>query len=152
MCALDGQRYGPADVETLRSWAAEGRLDANMVLEEEGTGRKISAGSILGQAMTVPPTVTANPIGAQYPRAGIVAGPQRVGRSEFAGRAMTSACLALFLAFYQGYSIISLPFAWFYSVQAVRNDRNTLSWVALSVTILATIIMIIRLAARAVVG
>jgi len=42
----DGQRYGPADVDTLIAWVMEGRIVAATVLIERGTDRPIAADSL----------------------------------------------------------------------------------------------------------
>ena len=42
----DGQRYGPADVDTLIAWVMEGRIVAGTVLIERGTDRPMSADSL----------------------------------------------------------------------------------------------------------
>lgn len=41
--AQDGSRYGPADVDTLVSWAREGRLVGDTQLIERGTERQVRA-------------------------------------------------------------------------------------------------------------
>jgi len=43
---IDGQKYGPADVDTLVAWVMEGRIVAGTVLIERGTDRPISADSL----------------------------------------------------------------------------------------------------------
>ncbi len=46
---IDGaNRYGPADLNTLNQWAAEGRLRADMMFEEMPTGRRLRATEIPG--------------------------------------------------------------------------------------------------------
>jgi len=47
----DGQRFGPADINTLQQWANEGRLLATSTLEEEITGNRVLAGSVPGLSM-----------------------------------------------------------------------------------------------------
>ena len=42
--AEDGNRYGPADIDTLVQWAHEGRVVESTVLIERGTERQITAG------------------------------------------------------------------------------------------------------------
>ncbi len=44
----DGQKFGPADVDTLNQWIAEGRVDANTELEDADTGTRLSASSLAG--------------------------------------------------------------------------------------------------------
>lgn len=44
--AADGNRYGPADVDTLVQWTREGRIVAATVLIERGTERRVSAAAI----------------------------------------------------------------------------------------------------------
>src|SRR5262249_47995622 len=38
-----GERYGPADIETLQSWAQQGRIAAHTVLVEAETGAQLRA-------------------------------------------------------------------------------------------------------------
>jgi len=44
--AIDGGRYGPADIDTLVQWVAEGRIAAETQLIERGTERALRADSI----------------------------------------------------------------------------------------------------------
>ncbi|MFQ5422503.1 MAG: TM2 domain-containing protein [Phycisphaerae bacterium] len=44
--AIDGGRYGPADIDTLVQWVAEGRISAETQLIERGTERSLRADSI----------------------------------------------------------------------------------------------------------
>ncbi len=48
----DGNKYGPADVPTLQQWVGEGRVTANTLLEEEGTGRQGYASTVPGLSFT----------------------------------------------------------------------------------------------------
>ncbi len=43
-----GQKYGPADIATLQTWAREGRVTGHTVLEVQGTGQRTSAAEVLG--------------------------------------------------------------------------------------------------------
>ncbi|GIV15566.1 MAG: hypothetical protein KatS3mg022_1001 [Armatimonadota bacterium] len=61
--AHDGNRYGPADVETLQQWVREGRIAPNTTLEDEYTGTQIRANLVpelshLFAAMPPPPAYT----------------------------------------------------------------------------------------------
>ncbi|MCG8408069.1 MAG: TM2 domain-containing protein [Phycisphaerales bacterium] len=42
----DGNRYGPADIDTLVQWTREGRIVASTTLIERGTERQVTADSI----------------------------------------------------------------------------------------------------------
>lgn len=48
MVTADGQKFGPADVNTLQQWANEGRLLATSMLEEEISGNRVQAGAVPG--------------------------------------------------------------------------------------------------------
>ncbi|MGI6295241.1 MAG: TM2 domain-containing protein [Armatimonadota bacterium] len=50
--AEDGSRYGPADIQQLSQWVTEGRVSASTVLEDETTGQKVAASSVLELAFT----------------------------------------------------------------------------------------------------
>src|SRR5271154_3042993 len=58
----DGNEYGPADVDTLKLWAVEGRLDRQTMLRDFNTGVMTAAGSVTG---IFPPA--AAPLQAQPP-------------------------------------------------------------------------------------
>ena len=42
----DGSRYGPADIDTLVAWAAEGRIVASTMLIDRGTEEQVRAASL----------------------------------------------------------------------------------------------------------
>ena len=44
----DGNKYGPADVPTLKQWVAENRINAQSMLEDFNTGQRVQAGSVPG--------------------------------------------------------------------------------------------------------
>ncbi|MFI5385603.1 MAG: hypothetical protein ACHQ50_05715 [Fimbriimonadales bacterium] len=44
--------YGPADLAQLAQWAGEGRVAPSTILEEEGTGNRLSASSLAGLSFT----------------------------------------------------------------------------------------------------
>lgn len=69
----DGQAYGPADINTLRTWAAEGRLAPTTWLEDTATGQRLPASSVSGLFGTGNPFPSANPT-AEYYRANPYAG------------------------------------------------------------------------------
>jgi hypothetical protein len=67
---VDGNKYGPVDVDTLTQWAAENRISRSTMLEEEGTGRQFSAAEIPGimwvhDATTGMPPTAPNPTQTQ---------------------------------------------------------------------------------------
>jgi hypothetical protein len=43
-----GQKFGPADATLLNQWILEGRVASTSILEEEGTGRQVSASTVPG--------------------------------------------------------------------------------------------------------
>lgn len=57
----DGRKYGPADEATLRVWMGEGRVLPDTWLEEEGSGRRVLAKDLLGQAQSQPQSPYASP-------------------------------------------------------------------------------------------
>ncbi len=65
-----GQKYGPADVQTLNSWAQEGRIVSTTMLEDASTGEVIPATQVPGLVIAPAPTMGPdyqNP-NAFYPR------------------------------------------------------------------------------------
>jgi len=67
----DGQRFGPADIQLLNQWAAEGRVLPTTMLEQEGTQMQIPASSVPGLALSAPGPFSTPPQGmGQAPGAG----------------------------------------------------------------------------------
>lgn len=52
-----GQKYGPADIDTLNAWIAEGRIVSTSMLEDAASGMQLAASSVQGLrfAPTAPP-------------------------------------------------------------------------------------------------
>jgi len=46
--APDGSRFGPADLATLRAWAAQGRIAPDTILEEEASHQRVAARLVAG--------------------------------------------------------------------------------------------------------
>lgn len=44
----DGSKYGPADIPTLKQWAAENRLNPDAMLEDFNTGQRVTAAQVQG--------------------------------------------------------------------------------------------------------
>lgn len=72
---IDGQQYGPADVETLKTWVAEKRVTSETALIASDTQERIAAKEIAGlfpePAPVAPPPPSAPPI-ATPPQLGYV--------------------------------------------------------------------------------
>ena len=49
----EGQRYGPADIDTLVCWAHEQRINASTILIDRGTERQITAESLTAVAAAI---------------------------------------------------------------------------------------------------
>ncbi|MCC7102900.1 MAG: hypothetical protein IT206_07465 [Fimbriimonadaceae bacterium] len=64
-----GQKYGPADIDVLNQWIAEGRVTPQTVLEDADTGSKIGAGAIAGLNFGIapPPATPMPPATDSYP-------------------------------------------------------------------------------------
>lgn len=59
-----GMKYGPADLDTLNAWIAEGRIVSHTMLEDEISGGQIAASAVQGlQFQPVAP-----PMASNYPR------------------------------------------------------------------------------------
>ncbi len=66
--ASDGKKYGPADIVTLKQWVAEGRLNGQSLLEEEGTGRQLFAQGLPELGFVQSAQYAAPPPQTPYPR------------------------------------------------------------------------------------
>jgi hypothetical protein len=70
----DGQKFGPADVNLLNQWVAEGRILSNTMLEEAQTGRQYPASSLPGLHVA-----TAAPPPGSFPQPTTMNPPQTYG-------------------------------------------------------------------------
>lgn len=59
-----GAKYGPADVDTLKQWAAENRLSPTSMLEDASTGVQVQASQVPG---IYPPAAPSQPTATQSP-------------------------------------------------------------------------------------
>ena len=60
----DGQKYGPADVPTLKQWITDGRLLATTIVENEATGERMSAQAVPGLNFPIAaPPQSSGPVG-----------------------------------------------------------------------------------------
>lgn len=75
----DGQKFGPADVQTLNQWIAESRLLPTQMLEEEASGARFAARAVPGLNFPVPVTQTQAPGPGVGPGAGPGAAPGSPG-------------------------------------------------------------------------
>ena len=69
----NGQKYGPADVQTLNTWVQEGRVVSTSMLEDAATGQIIPVDQVPGLVI-VPATPNYQNPHAQYPRGQMVGG------------------------------------------------------------------------------
>lgn len=65
----DGSKYGPASIQELNQWAAEGRVLASTQLEEAETGRRMMASFVPGFVPGAAPSGPSQPDYSQPPGA-----------------------------------------------------------------------------------
>lgn len=67
--AVDGNKYGPADINTLIQWAKENRLQPDTELEVIETGQRLRARDVAGLSFAQPaaPSPTVQPVQPQQP-------------------------------------------------------------------------------------
>ena len=63
----DGQRFGPAEVDRLNQWVAEGRVGPATTFEEESTGRVLHAAQVPGLSLH-PQAPVQTPMHSGYPQ------------------------------------------------------------------------------------
>jgi hypothetical protein len=63
----DGQKFGPADVNVLTQWAAEGRISSGTLLEDVSTGQRLPASQVVGIMWPGAPAVSEAPPRPQTP-------------------------------------------------------------------------------------
>ncbi|MBS1710031.1 MAG: hypothetical protein JSS65_15070 [Armatimonadetes bacterium] len=71
----DGQKFGPATIDVLNGWIAEGRINGDTLLESVVDGSQIKAGAIPGLAF--PATAPASEAPAAAPAAAPTESPER---------------------------------------------------------------------------
>lgn len=140
--ANDGNQYGPAPVDTLEQWAAEGRIAPGTMLRDATNGQTVAASSILrsfaavGAAAPVsaPPAYAAAPLYnaprqdySQPPSQYTSSAYQRPTYSDsgvFWGVAIRCVLALVFFFFLHGIGLIFGGYALFYAIRAHGNGHR----------------------------
>lgn len=144
--ASNGQKYGPADLQTLQRWADENRVTPQTLLEEEAGGRRFLASSLPNLVLRERPAASnpwAQPPGASpYPRGGYYAPQAPAGGSD-----LTAAWVLMILGFL---CCLPLCFVSIYFADKARRAGNpggqTAMVVAIVLTVLAVLLNILSFA------
>ena len=135
----DGQRFGPADIDSLNMWIAEGRLAPNSRLVEETSGAEVAASSVAG-LMFAPPTPMAPPTAA-YPR--------QLGASDIGEKDLRDAWICAILSLICSAGCIGLILALYAQKLAKRAaDKGNpstqgpliISWISIGIFVLSIIL------------
>jgi hypothetical protein len=135
----DGNKYGPASVDTLKQWVQEGRLSTQSTLIDAATNAQVQAGSVPGLFQTVPPTVPGaipqqtttfqNP--PSYPATGPVFGggvkpyvPQQESAGPLVGIIVRSGLALLFFFVFRGIGLVFAGYALYYAIQLKSNGSK----------------------------
>ena len=159
--APDGKEYGPADIDTLKQWASQNRLQPMSKLRDFNTGQIIFASSlkdVFPQQQPQPPTGpppsesgawSQPPSAASYPRTAPIGEykqqafyGQDTGMGDVWGSLIRSGLALLFFFVLGGIGIIFAAYGLYYGIQA-KLKGHKLGWVALiisSLTFLAVLI------------
>ena len=126
----DGNKYGPASVQTLQLWIQEGRIGAQSMLEEGATGRRIQASTVPGLfAATVTPQPQAAPApqyGA-YPRQSNQSSSpyvQQESSGPLVGIIVRSAAAVLLFFVFKGLGLFVGGYALYYAIQLKSNGSK----------------------------
>lgn len=153
----DGQKFGPADLNLLNQWVAEGRVLPNSMLEDAQTGQRMPATSVPGlqvATMQQPPNPfpapgTMNPpqqYGA-YVRPGQVTGD--IGQNDLTLAFVFGAIGLVMCVFAGGCGVVGIVFPILGLVFAKKaqdkgnpsaNGAKALCWVALAIQIVGLVL------------
>jgi hypothetical protein len=147
----DGKEYGPASLDTLRSWVAENRILPTTMLKSQQSGLTVAASSIAALFPQSPPQVTAPPVGdwsrpptaaASYPRSG-PGGPRLYtddGKMDVVWAIVRSALALVFFFVLGGLGVIISIYAIVYAFRA-REKGHKLANVGIAISV-ATLVLI----------
>jgi hypothetical protein len=151
----DGAEYGPANVDTLRSWVGEGRLTSDSQLKNFATGQIMAANTVPGLFATMPPQAApaaAAPYAHVPPPTGSAAYPRTTGNGghfdsiESSGVfwgivARCAAALVLFFVFH-GIGMVFAVYAMVYAFQlkSAGSKYGVIALVLASITLAAVAI------------
>jgi hypothetical protein len=91
----DGNKYGPADVPTLKAWIAENRIGPDSMLEDFNTGQRMPASQVPGLIEGAAPTGTpmtgtmAPGTSASAPQGNMYAAGPSMGPGSYTGGGLT---------------------------------------------------------------
>lgn len=147
--ADDGNRYGPANIATLNSWIAEGRLLPQTTLENAATGVQSKANMTAGLVFaTTPPTFSSAPPASRPATLYASAPPQRTASSgKDHKNALSSIGLgaaAIVCVFFIGIGglILGVPAVRF-GYTAVSDDENYIGIIGIVLGVIAMILWVI---------
>ena len=160
----DGSEYGPADIATLKQWAAENRLQPATNLRDFNSGQIVQASTLTDlfpQPAAAPQTAVATmtppetsgqwsqpPSYANYPRQVPVNLGQPVilgqdsGTSDVWGSIFRSVIALVFFFVLGGIGVIVGTYALVYGIRAVTKGHK-LGWLALTISAVSFIAIVI---------
>lgn len=144
----DGAQYGPADVQTLRSWAEQNRLGPQTQLRDAATGQIVIANSVPGifaappaPGPAAPGLYSAPPAPVNYPRQ-TMAAPSNAGDGAFWGSIIRSVAALVFFFLLHGLGVIFAGYALYYAVQC-KQHGNSKGGIAIGVAVFSLVVIII---------
>jgi hypothetical protein len=138
----DGKEYGPADVDTLKLWVADGRLAPTTQLRDASTGQIMPASTIGGLFVATPPVQAANysqPPTQSYMAPNFAAKPASTydnSASPLISAIFSSVLGLVFFFFLHGIGLIVTGFAIARAVQA-QASGNKYGIACIAITVLA---------------
>lgn len=120
----DGKEYGPSDIDTLKTWVAEGRIMPQSQLRDFNSGQTLLASAVHGLFPAV--SGPAAPTAGQYPRHDFTpaAASGDHGGGMLVGVILRSAAaVALFFVFH-GIGLLFAAYAMYYAVQCQQSGSK----------------------------
>lgn len=139
----DGKQYGPVNLEAMKDWVAQGRINPQTSVTEFSSGNKTAAGAVPGLFPQAPPAAAVpSPFRSPMPVTAPVQMSANQGKAEFINSIVRSGLALLSFFVIGGLGVIFGAYALFYAIQcnAKGNKYGVVAIVIASASLAAVLI------------
>jgi hypothetical protein len=146
----DGQQYGPASVDTLKSWVREQRIAPGTMLRNAATGESVQASTVPGLFQNKPPVHAAGANWSQPPTPYVR--PNQIysqddGKSDIIWAIVRSVLAVVFCFVLGGWGIFFAIYAVVFAFRA-KSKGHRHAAIAIGISITALVLVVVGVAIR----
>jgi hypothetical protein len=136
----DGNQYGPVNVDAMKEWVTQGRINAQTTVTEFASGTKMTAGSVPGLFPSAAQSAVQSPFRTPMPVTAPGPMTSDAGKSELIGSIVRSVLAVVLFFFLHGLGLIFAGYAVFYAIQCqAKGNKYGVIAIVISVVALAAV-------------